>query len=348
MVEGISGIGTWDFKTLSARNDSSKIIDLSSEQQIKIPQYHQALTTAISSKVSSPTFSNYFVKESVVNNSKTIPAGNIEYGHCQALHGEESAVAAFRSFSDDNNTKDLVLGIVAGKPGDVPNPCGNCRDIMIDTFGTDFEIASGAPEGGLAIVTPMQTLLFEEPKEITSRIELVNELDMYLDDFKKLVNLTVTKGKDLTNDAYSPSGINPERKYYALIMTGKKQFFGGRDVMVDYHPIYALRDAIRQSRRAKDPFIKRVIIVAEEPDITMPHVMYKDRQHLLELNLQAELVKNKQQDPPVFLVSLDESGKLNKVWKTSVKQWLPFPFNPGDFGNEFVKHLSAYHKSKTK
>ncbi|MBI3590702.1 MAG: hypothetical protein HY094_04900 [Candidatus Melainabacteria bacterium] len=347
--------GKWDFKALAPlrRNTPPQTVELRKEQQERIPIYEQALTVSVNSKVAHPKFSNYFVKEGVITNSHALPAGNVEYGSCQALHGEESAVAAHRSSLSlsGENPDDLVLGIIAGNPGNVPSPCGNCRDIMRDTFGTNFEIASGAPEGGLAVVVPMSTFTFDTPREVNigarKRLEVYSALGMNKGDFNSLVAKTIKEGKFLTNDPYCPPKIHPERRYYATIVTNRGLHHGGRDVMVEYHPIYALRDAVRQGRREDDSSgIQSVIVVAEDPNM-MPDVMYKDRQHLLEYNLQGELVREEEHDPPVFLVSHDEEGKITGIGKTSIKEWLPLAFSPANFGDEFVNYLASYHKNRT-
>ncbi len=350
MVDGIK----WDFKTFSPGKAPHTIVDLREDQQGKISKYNEALVAAAESKVPSPKFSNYFVLESVVTDTHTVPAGNIEYGLCQAIHGEESAVAVHRArlSSHGGNSKDLVLGGISSSPKDGFNACGNCRDVMLDGFGTDFEIATGPSEGGLAVVMPMEMLLFTPEKQVNihskKRLEVTNGLGMSKSDFQEIVSKTLTEGRRLTNDPYSPPNVNPERKYFATIVTENNLFHGGREVMVDYHPIYALRDAVRQAKRNNDSSVESVVIVAENPNIDMPEVMYKDRQHLLEYNLQGELVSGNKKDPSIFLVGHDDKDKITKVWKTSVKEWLPFAFNPGNFGDEFVKYLGAYHKNRTK
>lgn len=349
-----SKIPAWDLKTLSFSRGSHQIVDLSDEQKNKIPKYQQALISAAASNVSSPKFSNYFVKEGAISDFHSVAAGNIEYGHLQALHGEESAVAAMRSkmSSDNSDLKNLVLGIIAGNPGNIPSPCGNCRDIMIDGFGTNFEIVSGSPDGGLAVVVPMEMFLFNPTNQIDinskNSLQLLSDLGMSKSDFQEIISKTLEQGRLLTNDAYAPPAMNPERKYYATLVTKKNLFHGARDVMVDYHPIYALRDAIRQARRSDDSSLQNVIVVAEDAGVNLPDVMYKDRQHLLEYNLQGELVSGNEQNPSVFLVGHDEEKKITNVWKTSVKEWLPMSFNPRNFGSEFISYLSGYHKNRTK
>jgi len=231
--------------------------------------------------------------------------------------------------------KNIILGIVAVNPGDTASPCGNCRDIMLEDLGQDFEIVCGAPGGGIAVVTKMNDYLFSDFKKVA-----VKNISP---DLVESAILTIKAGERLVNDAYSPPQLHPERRYHASVITNIHIFFGTRDVMCDYHPIYALRDAIRQARRAKDPFIQAVIIVCEDFGGGAPHVMYKDRQHLLELNFQVELLNGKEVDPPVYLMTYQKDTKnIVAIWKTSVKEWMPDVFTPRNFGPEFVKYLTKY------
>jgi hypothetical protein len=141
----------------------------------------------------------------------------------------------------------------------------------------------------------------------------------------------------INNDVYS-GDLYPERKYYAMINTSVGKCFGAFDIMCDYHPIYPLRDAIRQIRRGNASLtVKSVCILFKGlKDGVLPHVMYKDRQHLLELNAQAEQFCQKEMNPPVFLFD-SRDGQLVSMYKTTVKQWLPFAFVPQAFNNSFQK-----------
>lgn len=328
----------WDFKSLCFNSSGmTELVDLSPAQQARIGEYVGALEVAAKSTVANPSFSKYFVKESVgLVGGEMLPAGNIEYGLCQALHGEELAVSTFRSRFGRNCEKDMVLGIVAGSPGNIATPCGNCRDIMLEDFGTDFEIVSGAADGGTATVVNMSQYLFSEFK----RMDVADIPESVL----KKIGSAIWQGNILINDAYSPKLVHPERRYNALISTPRSDYVGARDVMCEYHPIYALRDAIRQARRASDPFVQSVIIVCEDFGGGAPHVMYKDRQHLLELSLQAELLDEQENNPPVFLATYTEKDGVVSVWRTSVKEWLPLAFSPRNFGPEFVAYLAEYFR----
>lgn len=323
----------WTFKTIQVNAAGvHELVDLFPGQKARIRRYIKTLLAAKHSVVAKPFFSNYFVKASIgAANGAPVPAGNIEYGLCQALHGEESAVAAFRSRYGKGG-KDIVLGFTGGTPGNIPAPCGNCRDIMLDTLGSDFEIVSGADDGGVAIVAKMSQYLFEDYRS-------GHEDEV----FAISIEHAVKECESLANDAYSPKNVYPERNYCAVVVTDSTRYFGAHDIMCDYHPIYALRDAIRQARRANDSFLRYVVVICRNANGRPPYVMYKDRQHLAEFNLQGELLRGEEKDPPVFLAAYNSQNRMSRIWCTSVKQWLPFAFTPHAFGPEFIKHLAAYY-----
>lgn len=371
---------SWDFRELAiGEGGKADLVELSSERRDRIPRYVEALETALASQVADPRFSNYYVLESLgTPEHPPVPGGNIEYGFCQALHAEEAAVAALRSrygrFDWERRdilglrhrirtNEDMVLGIIAGAPGRIATPCGNCRDIMMSDLGWKFEIVSGAKEGGIAVVAKMQDYLKEDYEAVPLDGMKRRELRYWTSSVAE----TLEAGEALENNAYVPPNyLRPGRIYYAMIETGRRSYFGAHDAMCEYHPIYALRDAVRQARRANDPFVHAVLIVADAGNLGSiggrfpPHVMYKDRQHLLELNVQAELLlgrdslgREQDQDPPVYLATYDgefhrrlKKVVVKKLWATSVKEWLPFAFTPKNFGPEFVSHLTKYYQSK--
>ncbi len=364
---------SWDFRQMATKEGGkADLVELTSERRDRIPRYVEALSTALASQVADPSFSNYHVLESLgTPEHPPVPGGNIEYGFCQALHAEEAAVAAFRArygrfdsivvhgrrmASKVRRNRNMVLGIIAGAPGNIASPCGNCRDIMMSDLGSEFEIVSGAKDGGIAVVAKMRDYL----KEDYEAIQLEGMRRRELRYWRNVVAETRERGEALENNAYTPPNyLRPGRIYCAAIETKRAKYFGAHDVMCEYHPIYALRDAIRQARRANDPFIRSVLIVADAGNLGSiggnfpPHVMYKDRQHLAELNVQAELLLGEEQDPPVYLATYDgelwrrrKTLELKRLWVTSAKEWLPFVFTPKNFGPEFVEHLTRYYQDR--
>ena len=269
-------------------------------------------------------------------------SGNIEYGLCQALHGEESAVAALRSFYGRTSGKEVIHAIVAGNPGNIASPCGNCRDIMLEDLGESLEIVCGTPEGGIAVVATMEHYLFSEFRSL-----IYEDLPMRV---AAQIEMAIQEGDRLVSDPYAPSHIRPERRYHALIQAEAGVYCGGRDVKCEYHPIYALRDAQRAAGRACDPFVRWVLIVCEDFGGGAPHVMYKDRQHLLEFNLEGGRMRSERNDPPVYLVTYSpDAHHVTGIWQTSVKEWLPYPFTPENFGEEFMRDVfDPYHRERHK
>ena len=337
----------WHFKQVIKQEDGSvNHEDLTEEQEARVDEYETALEQSLTSVVANPIFSGYHVKSSISSDVFVLQSGNIEYGFCQSLHGEETAISALRSVLGRDELDKIVLGLIAGEEGNVATPCGNCRDLLLDDLGTDFEIVSGAPEGGLALVTNMKDYLFDGFAKIKN-LKTLPPL------FENRVQTAIKVGGWLTNNAYSSGKSN--RRYNALLKTQDRDFVGALDLMCEYHPIYPLRDAIRVARRAHTTHLDYVVIVAEESKMEnpqeAPHVMYKERQHLLELNLQHELIADKEFDPPVYLVTVNRQNdglEITNVWQTSVKEWLPLPFSPRNFGPEFVEHLTGYFKGETK
>ncbi len=355
----------WEFKRVSTLfNDKTVLGDLLPQQLRLVAEYEKALEVAVTSKVANPKFSNYFCKESIgVAERHILPAGNIEYGLCQALHGEESAVAAFRAFYGRNIESHKILGIVSnGDPGNMAAPCGNCRDIMLDDLGRDLEIVCGPENGGVAVIARLSDYLFDrfgiwrilDNWDCTDESPLFGSEEISRFNFVNQVLDTVVTGQLLENDAYSPKGFLPERKYYVLLVTQKNKFYGAHHIMCDYHPVYAIERAILKALDIeKDPFIHHIVIVTKDGpegfNGVPPHVMYRDRQHLYELNLYQELLLGREVDPPVYLVKYNTNKNLNsfgRILKTSIKEWLPLPFSVRHFGPEFLESLTKYQKER--
>ena len=163
----------WNFKAVKVIGPSkAELVELSQEQTERVHAYENALIVARDSSVPSPIFSNYFVKGSIGTPQLTLsqsvhPTGNIEYGLCQALHCEETAVAVLKSKC---NTTQKVYNPILGfcnknESSNPPTCCGNCRDILLDAFGPELEIVAGRPNGEIALVSKLNDLLCEKYDE---------------------------------------------------------------------------------------------------------------------------------------------------------------------------------------
>lgn len=353
----------WEFLELGK---NGQVIPLKSG--FTMGEAENALNIATRSKVPNPKFSNYYVKCACVVVSKQygsfdvvekvfkVSGGNLEYGLCQALHGEESLVSAVSSKMetskiDPNKYRVLVAFSSKTDKAKVPGCCGNCRDILRDYFPPkDTLIFSGNPNGGEVILAHLSDLLVDE-YEKTDLLSIDQNRPLSRKVESQIITAIVS-GKRIENDIYFPGKPNSRRRYYASIVNGFNYFSGAHDVMCDYHPIYALRDAIRQARRANKPSFDYVVVACQDDGSGLPpDVMYKDRQHLLELNFQQECLSGGQVDPVVYLAAYQDvnSGQninLTRLWRTTVKGWLPYPFSPAAFGDEFVRYATKRFREK--
>jgi len=349
----------WEFLELNSKGEP---VPFSGSKAMPWIQY--ALESAANSKVPDPKFSQYYVNCSCVVLDKTsniafscqatVQGGNTEYGLCQALHGEESLVTALKSVMGDNyksiNTYTVIIAFASRfETGKVPTCCGNCRDIMRDTLPLNTMIFGGHPNGGKVIVAHLWDLLgddYQRSKTVYSGGDFLEEEAKRKLGSLNAIEVMVGDCLELQNDIYFPGKPNPGRSYVAIIGRPGQTYLGAHDVMCDYHPIYAVRDAVRQVRR--DPgrmLLFSYALVASR--FYFPDVMYKDRQHLLELNFQQECLIGREMDPPVYLAMYElEDGeiKIKRIVKTSVKKWLPFAFSPANFGKEFVQEATAKFK----
>lgn len=332
------------------QNGHATFTDPTPEQIKRLADYEQILQTAFNSDVANPPFSNYFCKESIGRSPGTkVPAGNIEYALCKALHGEVSAIAAFRAVygRDKRRHGPIILGIHADQSEEsagMINSCGDCRDIMLDDLGPDTEIVAGAPGDENGYISKLSDYLFGNYEELDSELPR---------NHKTLLGWAKHQ-ESMVYDPYSPADVYPERRYSAMIFTANNEYHGPRVVLCDYHPTYALEAAILQAEWVHDPLVAKVIVFCRIPEGRnlqeqpfVPHVMYRDRQHLMELNLQQELLTGVEKDPPVYLLTYDDSG-IVQGWKTSIKQWLPFAFTPRNFGQEAIERLTNYNKKLAK
>ncbi len=317
------------------------------------PKLELALLCAGQSRVPNPKFSSYYVKcacllldrndndKPVYKIVRNVLGGNLEYGLCQALHGEELLVSALiskRGISrvDWRRCRLLVAFSSRFETGRVPTCCGNCRDIMRDYFPPDTLIFGGHPKGGKVMVAHLRDFLVNNYP--------AGHLPPYFD--MERTEQMLLECLLLENNIYFSGQPHPERRYVAIIQ-GSKTYLGAHDVMCDYHPIYAIRDAVRQARRDNNPGFSEVFVASEGQ---VPDVMYKDRQHLLELNFQQECLYERTFDPPVYLLTykLVSRGRprVTSIRATTVKKWLPFPFSPANFGDKFVAYAKREFTKK--
>lgn len=303
-------------------------------------RFKRLLQAAADSKNSKPVFSGYFVRGSgtTFNNANPPQSGNIEYGHCQALHNEEATVAALASIKNSAEFEGFpAIAIVAGKGkgtlGNFTMPCGNCRDILRDTLGPDCIILSGTEDGGIALVMKLSDALFEN-------YEPISAFDVWG---------TVRRSDEIFHNPYNNPNIHPLRNYGVCVLTGKngfsKKIYGASFVHADFHPIYPIESVSLQMWLRREFRVKMVAIVAEGDGTFPPDVMYRDRQRLLEMMVEDELLSEQKNDSYIYLFTHNRRA-VTGAWRTTAKEWLPFPFSPHNFGEKFLRQYKKYLKEK--
>lgn len=309
-----------------------------------VETYKNLLQKAADSRCAKPIFSGFHVRGAAATYFVVNPAlaGNVEYGNCQALHNEEATVAALiaRCNSSKFDGYHKVIAIVAGKgKGSLKNltmPCGNCRDILRDTLGPDCTIIAGAEGGGTAIVTKLSDILFDDFRQISD----LNGSG---------VEVTIRRCEEILHNPYLDPKKFPLRNYGVCIMTGdlgsQKPFFGASVVHADFHPTYPIEVVSLQMWLKRKHRINLVTVVAEGDGSAPPDVMYRDRQRLLEMVIEDWLMTGQEGDPSVYLIT-HQGQRVTGTWQTSVKEWLPFPFSPHNFGDKFLQHYQKYLKTK--
>lgn len=287
-------------------------------------------------------FSGFHVSGSITarpsNHSKPLRSGNLEYGYCQALHNEEAAASALAATMTGNERPILTIGAGYGDGGleTITMPCGNCRDIVRDTIGSQCEIVAGKLDGGTAVVAWFGDILCDE---------YVSVLDT--ENYTQATELRIlAEGKALMKNPYCAPDKHPLRQYVAALSTGAgdrdpHEYIGAHFVGAAFHPTYPIEIAALRAELAMDPYISAVTIVAEGDGTAPPDVPYRDRQQLVELAFECELLVNKPCNPHVRLATYQD-GRRTGAWTTSAYEWLPLPFSPRAFGEEFLSQHRTY------
>lgn len=338
----------WELMRLViTKNGEHSLRPLTKVERVMAPYYLMLLTRASEAKSGNPIFSGYHVKGCVGAGELAIAQSeNVESGNCDSLHLEVAVIAALASRQNSiENPVTPALVILAGHKSGTPKrfamPCGGCRDFLRDTVGEDCILICGTSDGGTAVIATLADVLFEDYARVPlSKIDVLNIS----------ITQTIREGEALMdNPSHDPLKC-PLRNYFVSIATGEsavtdRMYFGAMSNEEDFHPIYPVEDAVRAMRRAKDPYIKSVMIVAEGDGTMPPSVMYRDRQRLLGAAIRRAILTGKHYDPTVRLFT-HTKGTITGAWKTSAAEWLPLPFSPRNFGPKFLADYTVYLKKK--
>lgn len=334
----------WNLMRLATASDGThSLAPLTKEQKRLAPWYKLLLTRAAKAKCGNPIFSDYHVKGCIAAGKLIYTyAENIEYGHYQALHLEEGALATLASHLNSMNyPTPPVLAIVAGHgPGTLETltmPCGNCRDFLRDTMREGgCTLLLGTLDGGTGVIATLADAFFDRYEKVPlERIDVMNTW----------VTKIIREGSLIADNLYLNSDKCPLRNYVVALTTGKdmiheRVYFGATMNDEDFHPNYPVEVAVLQAKLARDPYVRSLIVVAEGDGSAPPDVMYRDRQRLFSAVVRRELLTGAPYKLPVRLFT-HENEKLTGAWKTTAEAWLPLPFSPKNFRPELQKTIRS-------
>ena len=271
----------------------------------------QTLVDAIGEVRCTPLQSGYEVREGILlSNGQIAVGGNHEYGKTCSLHGEESMMSATLQMLEGGNLEDvLALGILVPDNPGIPQPCGNCRDLLA-TYFLDSNTCYNPELLILGIGTE---------KEGKTQIAVARLKDYYFEDFelydgevsKKIQEAIDAAARSLTfaYNLYGKDTPNHPTGAAAIAKGGTRDIYTGTFIGdVAYHPAESVLIAKGSAYSDGAVDIELMVIVAEE----MPHVPYRQRQYLVDISPDLE----------VYLVALSS----NEVYKTTPSEMLPENF----------------------
>ncbi|MEK6942656.1 MAG: cytidine deaminase [Nanoarchaeota archaeon] len=288
------------------------------------PRWVSALEVALTSQAT-PDQSGYHVNAGGVTKKGNFVSGS---NHEMAItdtvtHGEEAViVAALETFGREDPIEVIAFAGLGG--GEIASPCGNCRDSIRQYADPNNLVIINAPrEGGKAVLVPGRAYFKSDFIEVKETGELR---------FAAIKQAVLAE-----QSAYDIYSTKSSPKIYGAVIACENGsiFRGSFRGDVAYHPDLPISAAIANFRDGSDdPSRKsiREIVVASTGSI--PDVMYKDRQHALELAEAMQSLNGRSGNPlPVYLVNMGNDGSM-KIFKTDTNEWLPHRFSPKHLGLE--------------
>lgn len=339
----------WEIKRLHMQEGVARLVEFDKDE-LDIKDLHCLLDQAARSSCSRPIFSQFHVSGSITDwpwaTQPHLHSGNVEYGYYQALHNEEAAAIALIATHNTGTLQLPILALVNGSgPGSLETmtmPCGNCRDILRDTIGPECALIAGTRDGGMAIFARLKDILFDRYTTIP-----IPDASAVIEEIQNIIS----ECRILEKNPYRRADILPLREYAISIRTvdgifGQRRHVGAARVGADFHPIYAGEMAVLCTELESDPYLDIITVVVEGNGASPPDVLYRDRQRVCEFVFECELVTGKSYlELPIQLFT-HENNELTGAWQTSINEWLPLPFTPRSFGDEFLKRYAAYLKEK--
>jgi cytidine deaminase len=278
-----------------------------------------------------PTQSGYFVRTAAITEDGTLyTGGNKEDSLEEAfVHGEEAVVSGLYDRTDSpikalawyhNNEK----GDHVTTPGDIGSPCGHCRDVMLDYCSPNMFILNGNETG--VVYLRLRDYLFERYRELDNR-----ELD-------RDSATAAARAIDHGVEGYLPDAMK-KKMYGAVLVSEDGNMWPGAhftNAAFDAAPpvfnaLQYWRNYILSGKGTERDLHLTKLVIAGRGD-SIPHVLYRDRQVMLE---EDEVLRQYRGDnTPLEVQIIQLEGQGATAYQTNVVEWLPFPFSPKAFGME--------------
>lgn len=269
-----------------------------------------------------PRQSGYHVRAAAWTKNGIYPGGNMEYGLSDAfIHGESAAVTHAYAREKNPDIKAIGFSSEATTPDElIVRPCGNCRDILNDYVSPDTLIANG-----------------------NEHVVMIGRLSSYLaQDFERAEDFEWWNEEEFWPGAESVSwGIDaflPDElkgRMYGAVLLGKEEIVGSHYTNGAYDsttPGVVAINALRYVGNVEMD-LKRVVYAHFGDELTPPHVFYRDRQAMLEMDEVIARQVSRSGKLPVSLLSIDrDTQQVIGEWRTNTAEMLPYPFTPGEFG----------------
>lgn len=315
----VRGRNRWECPELTLFDDS---IEVSKKEKKIIPK----LLRAASHAITNPSQSGFNVMTAAINNhGKIVVGGNREYGFSRAyVHGEEAVSSSM--CSQYPGTAMEGIGFWGENMSIIP--CGNCRDVLVEEWPENLLFVAGNEKK--AKVARLSTFLHESsPSE--EALHIAHDMS------PELLDLAVNAARRGVK-GYLPRKRQDEVYSICIVDEAGEVFPGSLDTTVAYDatsPGVAARQVYRNrvagASTEVNP-ITRIIATRLSANGELPHVLYRDRNALADLD-EVSKATQEQQPAQVLLVGVDYTGSIQNAATTDAKEWLPHPFTNWELGD---------------
>lgn len=290
----------------------------------------QRLILAAKNAYTNPTQSGYRVRTAAfLENGRVVRGGNKENSLSDAyVHGETAVVSRARDLY--KKVPILAIGFYSSSQNLAElgiSPCGACRDVVSQYCGPNLVMM----EGNEKVIKHARLKEFLFSKFNSTKITEVDLLGV--EDAVVALNQAV--------DVYLPERLKPAVYGISLIDKNKRVFRGSLYTNAGYDALPPGLVAVQTHRNTVGPEnpladLEKIIVVGFG---SIPNVLYRDRQALLEHDEVLRLNANRKEPLPVYLLNVNpDTGQIVAAATTNTAEWLPHPFSAGTFGMHDVIH----------